>query len=238
MESTMGTERSAPQPTKRFVRRGSDVAILVAGLLVLLVSSVIVEDGLSSWEAQLFRWVNELASGIYPVIYPFMQYGTFITIPVVTVIAFVCGYRRLALVFVVSGVGIYLLAKVVKIVVERERPRFLLDNVIEHGAGQQSLGFPSGHAAVAGALAVAVIGYLSWRWVLASFVLAGVVCFGRVYIGAHFPLDVAAGFAMGAAMAALVHLVMGVPADRSLHAAPLWRRRPRDDLPEVPSPAM
>lgn len=238
MESTTGTKESPPQSPKRYVRRGLDVAILIAGLVVLLVSSVLVKDGVSSWEEQLFRWVNELSDAIYPVIYPFMQYGTFITIPVLAVVAFVCGYRRLALVFIVSGVGIYLLAKVVKSVVERERPRVLLDHVIEHGAGQESLGFPSGHAAVAGALAVAVIGYLSWRWVLASFVLAGIVCFGRVYIGAHFPLDVIAGFAMGAAMAALVHLIMGVPVDRSVHAAPLWRWRREEPLPEVASPSM
>jgi membrane-associated phospholipid phosphatase len=213
------------------------VVILIVGLLILVLCATVVENDLTSWESQLFRWVNELSASIYPAIYPFMQYGTFITIPLVALIAFVCGYRRLALVFVVSGVGIYLVAKLVKVVVERERPRFLLGSVVEHGAGQESLGFPSGHAAVAGALAVALIGYLSWRWVLASFGLAAVVCFGRVYVGAHFPLDVVAGLAMGAAMAAVVHLVMGVPIDRSVHAEPLWRRRREYRLPEVPSPS-
>ncbi len=81
METTIDTRESAPRPDKRYERRGLDVAIAIAGLLVLLVSSVIVEAGLSSWEAQLFRWLNELPAGIYTVIYPFMQYGTFITIP-------------------------------------------------------------------------------------------------------------------------------------------------------------
>jgi membrane-associated phospholipid phosphatase len=144
-----------------------------------------------------------------------MQYGTFATIPVVAAIAFACGQRRLAVVFLVSGVGIYVIARVVKVIAERDRPMELLGTIVSHGPTQTGAGFPSGHAAVAGALAFAVIGYVSRPWVIASFVLAAVVVFGRVFIGAHFPLDVLAGFALGAAAAATVHLVWGVPERRT-----------------------
>jgi glycosyltransferase 2 family protein len=91
----------------------------------------------------------------------------------------------------------------------------VLGNAVSHGPTQTGAGFPSGHAAVAGALAFAVIGYLSRPWIIASFALAAIVLFGRVYIGAHFPLDVLGGFALGAAAAATVHLVWGVPDRRT-----------------------
>lgn len=140
-----------------------------------------------------------------------MQYGTFATIPVLAAIAFAFRQRRLAVVFLVSGVGIYLIARIVKEIAERDRPMGLLGTIVSHGPTQTGAGFPSGHAAVAGALAFAAIGYVSRPWVIASFVLAAIVVFGRVFIGAHFPLDVLGGFALGAAAAATVHLVWGVP---------------------------
>jgi undecaprenyl-diphosphatase len=38
-----------------------------------------------------------------------------------------------------------------------------------------------------------------------------VVGFARVYVGAHLPLDVVAGWAIGAFAASGVHLILGVP---------------------------
>jgi undecaprenyl-diphosphatase len=116
-------------------------------------------------------------------------------------------------------VGIYLLAKVVKEITERARPMELLGDAVAHGPTQTGAGFPSGHAAVAGALAFAAVGYLSRRWIIASFALAAIVLFGRIYVGAHLPLDVVGGFALGAAAAAIVHLAWGVP-ERNEDPAP------------------
>jgi membrane-associated phospholipid phosphatase len=64
--------------------------------------------------------------------------------------------------------------------------------------GADSLGYPSGHAAVAAALTVVVSAHLSVRWVIAALALGGIVLFGRRYVGAHLPLDVIGGAALGA----------------------------------------
>ena len=49
----------------------------------------------------------------------------------------------------------------------------------------------------------------AWRW---AFVVLGViVSVGRLYVGAHLPLDVVGGAALGVAAGALVTFVGGVP---------------------------
>jgi undecaprenyl-diphosphatase len=61
--------------------------------------------------------------------------------------------------------------------------------------------FPSNHAAVAGAVAVAVL-WSAVRLGTAVLVVAAAAAASRVVVGAHFPHDVAAGFLLGAVVAA------------------------------------
>ena len=70
----------------------------------------------------------------------------------------------------------------------------------------------SGHAAVAVALAVVAFPYLGRRARWAVGGLAVFVCVARVYVGAHLPLDVVGGAALGLVVGAVVRLVSGRPA--------------------------
>jgi glycosyltransferase 2 family protein len=72
----------------------------------------------------------------------------------------------------------------------------------------------SGHAAVAVALATIVSPYLSRRWRRVAWTVAFLTCASRVYVGAHLPLDVVGGAALGYAAGALVHLLLGAPGGR------------------------
>jgi len=56
--------------------------------------------------------------------------------------------------------------------------------------------------------------YLGRRSRRVAWLLAGIVAFARVYTGAHLPLDVAGGAALGWLAGALVHLALGVPVPR------------------------
>jgi glycosyltransferase 2 family protein len=197
------------------IRRRADVLVLVAGAVVLAASTLAATAPLSAVEIDVFRSVNDLPQSVRPFIWPLMQYGTFITIPVLTVIALVFRRFRLAAAVATSGVGVYLLARVVKQMVDRGRPGAFLDGVhMREVFGEGSLGYPSGHAAVAAALTVVASAYVGTRWTWLALVLAAVVVVGRIYVGAHLPLDLVGGLALGAAAGAIANLILGVPERR------------------------
>lgn len=92
----------------------------------------------------------------------------------------------------------WILAALIKIVVNRQRPNPLqLADPLAPETGSNS--FPSGHTAFAAAFAIAIILLFRatrWRWPVtaAGIVFAGGVAASRVYIGVHYPTDVAASF--------------------------------------------
>ncbi len=73
------------------------------------------------------------------------------------------------------------------------------------------LGFPSGHTAVAAALATAAGPYLGRRGRRISWCGIWIVAIARIYVGAHFPLDTVGGAALGWVIGAGLHLAWGAP---------------------------
>ena len=187
----------------------TDLIVIAVGALVLVGCGLIARSELTELETAIFQAVNELPQGYHAFVWPLMQYGTFITIPLLALIAFAFRRFRLGWAMLLAGTSVYLLALVVKQTVERGRPGWLLKGVEERERfGAESLGFPSGHAAVAAALTVVVAVHLSKRWAIAALVLASVVMFGRMYVGAHLPLDLVGGAALGAIAGGVANLLI------------------------------
>jgi membrane-associated phospholipid phosphatase len=60
-------------------------------------------------------------------------------------------------------------------------------------------------------VAWAITPYLRGRWRLVPWVLVAMISFARIYLGAHNPLDVVGGFALGLAAGGFANLIVGVP---------------------------
>jgi len=198
---------------RRLERRRTDLIWLVAGAVVLVLSAQPVHvDRVEPLEADLFRLVNDLPSLPFPVVWVPMQLGNFLVVPAAVLAALALRRWRLAGGLALAGAGVYVLAKVVKRFVERGRPSDVLDEVVVRGAAPHGLGFVSGHIAVVTALALVAWPWLPrWgRW--AAAVAVALVFLTRMYVGAHLPLDMVGGAALGVAVGALVRLLLGVPA--------------------------
>jgi undecaprenyl-diphosphatase len=99
---------------------------------------------------------------------------------------------------------------VIKEVAKRGRPEALIDSVqARETFATGSLGFPSGHAAVAAALTVVVTPHLRRRWRIVPAALLVIVCIGRMYVAAHTPLDLIGGAALGASAGFAANLLIG-----------------------------
>jgi membrane-associated phospholipid phosphatase len=194
-------------------RRKADAVILICALAVVVVTLLMLGriDLVPEAERSVFHAVNDLPGTIEVVVTPLMFLGTLAAVPIFMI---VCGlFRRFRMGFVVGIVGLaaYLLARAGKHAVGRGRPGEIFDQLHLRDVNASGLGFPSGHAAVAAAVVVAALPYLPRRWRWSVLLFPVFMAFARVYVGAHLPLDVVSGAAIGAAAAALLHLALGVP---------------------------
>jgi undecaprenyl-diphosphatase len=168
---------------------------------------------LTDVERDVFESINHLSNVLSGPVQAVMLFGVFAAIPVTAVVAMIFRRFRLAAVLLAAGCLAYALAKLAKPVVDASRPLAVLPNtdVIVRGAVAQGLGYPSGHSAVSAALAFAALPYLNGRYRWLILLIPLVVGFARIYVGAHLPLDVIGGWAIGVGSAFIVHLIAGRP---------------------------
>jgi uncharacterized protein (TIRG00374 family) len=210
-----GTHASHRQPRPQaYVRHPSDVLRVVLGLLILLATMPMIhQHRIGVREANLFRLLNDLALPgwtRWPV-WGVMQLGVIGAVPLVAALALLTRRIRLAAYAALAAGSIYLIAKLVKAFVQRGRPQTLLEDVYIFDIPDRGLGYVSGHAAVAVALATVASPFLGRRTRRVAWTLAGLVCVARIYVGSHLPLDVVGGAALGWAAGALVLLAFGAP---------------------------
>ena len=204
---------AAPPRRPRVRRSWVEVALVAGGALLLVLASLPVHpDRISGAEAAVFRVLNGTTVLPFVVVWPFMQLGNLVAVPVVAALAAAFRRWRLAAAALLAGLGVYVLAKVVKGIVPRGRPDRLLEDVVIRGDAAVGRGFISGHAAVIVALVVVAWPWLGRRGRIACAALAVAVCLARVHVGAHLPLDVVGGAGLGLAVGGLVLLLLGRPA--------------------------
>ena len=189
--------------------RGRELAGVAIGLSVLAGSAVLARRSRSAAEIDIFRSANMLPNQAFPPIWAAMQYGTFGAVPALSAVAVAARRPRLAAAIAVGGTAAWVTAKAAKRVVARGRPASIIGEVQQRGVEEGDQGFPSGHAAVSTAMTVVLWPEISPTARLTLTALTGLVPFGRMYVGAHLPLDLVGGSALGLALGSAVNLVRG-----------------------------
>lgn len=171
----------------------------------IVASLVLIESGrrarthrVSTVETRVFRRFNDASDAIHVPVWALMQCGSLAAVFVVAGAMTRAGRYRAAIVSAVAGTAVWGCVKLVKPFVGRGRPGHVLDDVSIRGQAQTGLGYPSGHAAVALTLALVAPLAAGSPCRAAAVSLAGVVGGARMYVGAHLPMDVAGGLAIGA----------------------------------------
>ena len=167
---------------------------------------------ISPTEARVFHAVNGLPDWLYWPLWLPMQLGNLVVGTLVgLVVAFVAGDWWIAAGVVVATFSKLGTEKLVRremadYLAVRQRPGTSQLGAIVRGADVPTSGasFPSGHVILVAAIATVVTPAIPVGWWWVPVLLTFLVMFGRVFVGAHNPLDVTAGLGTGLLVGGIV----------------------------------
>jgi membrane-associated phospholipid phosphatase len=175
--------------------------VLTAGAALAESARLARRGGVDPLETRAFRACNRAPDLIATPAWLLMQSGSLAAVPVTSGCLALRRRPSQALAAAVAGTAVWAGVKAVKPFVGRGRPADELAGgdapVVVRGSAQRGLGYPSGHAAVALTLGL-VAASRSRRTAGAAVALAAMTGMTRMYVGAHLPLDVVGGLAIGA----------------------------------------
>jgi undecaprenyl-diphosphatase len=196
-----------------FTHRPWDIWRALIGLAVLVVCCVLVHEHLlRSVESSVLLFVNGWPNWLFQPMRIAQYAGVIVMGPVAAVVAALLRQFRLAVALLAAtGLKIWL-ETVVKSVVHRQRPAVLEPDVILRGdVAHEGLSFVSGHAILVIAMAALISPYLRGWWKAIPWGVAALNVLARLYLGAHFPLDLIGGAALGLFIGAALNAILGVP---------------------------
>lgn len=94
-----------------------------------------------------------------------------------------------------------------KAILSRERPYKILEHLNTFGIEMKDYSFPSGHSASSFSIAT-TIALNNPKLSIYVFTLAMIVGISRIYLGVHYPTDVAVGIFLGVGISLVVHLYL------------------------------
>jgi membrane-associated phospholipid phosphatase len=181
--------------------------------VVIVATSVAASNGrVGAIERAVFEAVNGLPDALHWPMWVLQLMGVTGTAVVVALVAVWRRRYRLAVALVVL-VPLKLLAEraVLKMIIHRERPGSTVPGADLRDAAPTGLSFPSGHAIIAFGIATLLTPYLRRRGRIVVWTLAVLNNLSRMYLGAHNPLDVVCGAAVGVLLGCALTWIVGNP---------------------------
>ena len=180
--------------------RRANLIVAAVGLGLVTLCGLAAADGkVSAPERSVFRAINDLPAWLYRLLWIFQQFGNVVVAVIIGVL--VALWRRRPRVAAVVVVAIFLklgLERVVKEIIQRDRPGLTVGLIHARGAvSQHGLSFVSGHSVIVTALAVVLAPVIPVKWKALPWIIVVLNGFTRIYVGAHNPLDVVGGAGLG-----------------------------------------
>lgn len=194
---------------KRVDRRRLLVCLVACVILFVVTAMFAVSKNFSGPEQSVLFFFNHLPDSMLLAFLVMTQAGSEWMLFGVTLLLLSFKYNRMALRVFGVGTVTFLTSEVLKNIIARPRPGLLLHDVVVRERAFMDYGFPSSHTAVATAVSLIVVAVLPkrLRWVCVPWI--ALVGISRMYLGVHAPLDVVAGFAVGAIVVSLTLIVRG-----------------------------
>lgn len=170
--------------------------VMLAILLFIISLLLSKADSLQNLENSIFSWVYNLPEFLSPVFISVTLFGSIYCLAILAAI-FVFKKKFNELVrLILTSVLAYELTGFAKDLWGGLRPNEILLDIVSRDY-YRGPGFPSGHVALATAMAFVVGHYLpkKYRWVVAVWIIG--VGLSRIYLGVHLPFDIIGGFAIG-----------------------------------------
>jgi len=191
-------------------------SLAVVGVAVLALSAWGARyENLHPVEMRVFRAVNRLPDWIYAPLWLPMQLGNLVVGSATgLVVALLLGDWRVAIaVLVATGLKLVvervIRSRMTAFADVRQRPGTSEPGAILRGdVPARGASFPSGHVILAAAIAAVLSSALGPGWVWLPWLLTFLVLLGRVYVGAHNPLDVTAGLGAGMLIGGVLEILL------------------------------
>lgn len=171
-------------------------------------------DALNQWDMWLFTCLNSLNSPLGDV-YFWLVSNRFTWVVLYALLAYLLlrtDWRQGLLIIAMLGLAVLIADQVssslIKPIVERPRPSHetaLAAVHIVNGHVGGPYGFVSSHAANMMSVGLLLSMVMRYRWfTVAAMLWVALICYSRIYLGMHYPGDIAGGLIVGAATAAIL----------------------------------
>ncbi len=179
------------------ILKNHNTQLLMAIVLFALAAFLTSKNHVYGWEEWLFTTIYGWSDALLLPFVIITQAGNVFVFFALAAALLLKKYHAIVIRLLMSGLLSYLLAGVAKDLVGRGRPLELLSDIVYRDYIVRGAGFPSGHTALATAVALVIGAHLPkrYQWLVPAIIIG--VALSRIYLGVHLPLDVVGGFAIG-----------------------------------------